>query len=351
MSRRQIMGGAMAALALTVAAGAQVKYSVLHEFGGSGDGAFPASGLAMGSSGVLYGVTNQGGTGICSGQEGCGTVYSLTSPGTAEGKWTEKILYSFRGGSDGALPSGVAVGTDGVLYGTTTYGGGGACRDGGLTGCGTVFALTPPGTAGGAWTETAIYSFSGGTEDGALPRAGVTIGSDGTLYGTTEYGGAGVCTGVFSGCGTVFAVTAPAWTEAVLYAFQGGPGDGSIPLSGVALMGGTLYGTTTFGGTGASGYGVVYELTPSSTGNGWSAQVLHVFDETDGAYPQAGVLPTTSPGGETILFGTTPGGGTSFSGTVFALTETHGLWKDQVLYSFSGEGESGPQGGVVKASD
>ncbi len=205
MSGRQIVGGAMAALALTAAAGAQVKYSVLHEFGGSGDGAFPSSGLAIGSSGVLYGVTNQGGTGVCAGHKGCGTVYSLTPPETAGGKWTEEILYSFQGGNDGALPSGVAVGTDGVLYGTTTYGGSGACSDGGRTGCGTVFALTPPGTAGWAWTETVIYSFSGGTGDGALPRAGVTIGSDGTLYGTTEYGGAGACTGLFPGCGTVFA--------------------------------------------------------------------------------------------------------------------------------------------------
>ena len=65
MSRRQTMACTIAVLALTVPAEAQVKYSVLHEFGGNGDGAFPTSGLAMGSNGVMYGVTNQGGIGVC----------------------------------------------------------------------------------------------------------------------------------------------------------------------------------------------------------------------------------------------------------------------------------------------
>ncbi len=277
-------------------------------------------------------------------------VYSLTPPVTGGGKWTETILHNFQGGVDGALPSGVAVGSDGVLYGTTNYGGSGACSSGGLTGCGTVFSLTPPGTPGASWTETLIYSFGGGNADGSLPGAGVTIGPDGTLYGTTEYGGNAACNGLFEGCGTVFALTPPAWTETIVYKFRGVPGDGAIPLSGVALMGGVLYGTTVAGGTGSLGSGVVYELTPSATGNGWTEQVLHVFDNTDGSSPQGALLPATSPGGETVLFGTTFAGGANFAGTVFALKQTDGTWKEQVLYSFSGGADSGPVGGVVQGA-
>src|SRR5580658_6746213 len=116
-----------AAVLLAAGSEAEVTYAVLHEFGKSGDGAYPSSPLAMGSDGVLYGATNEGGTGICSGQTGCGVVYSLTPPGTGGGKWTEAVLYSFQGGDDGGLPSGVTVASNRTLYGTTAYGGGGSC--------------------------------------------------------------------------------------------------------------------------------------------------------------------------------------------------------------------------------
>jgi uncharacterized repeat protein (TIGR03803 family) len=98
-------------------------------------------------------------------------VFKITLAGT------ETVLYSFAGGTDGATPSaGLIQASDGNFYGTTS--------DGGVAGLGTMFEITPAGV------ETVLYSFAGGT-DGANPYASVIQGSDGSIYGTTEYGGGG----------------------------------------------------------------------------------------------------------------------------------------------------------------
>src|SRR5262249_52615122 len=101
------------------------------------------------------------------------------------------ILHTFAG-PDGADPaSGLVQSQSGVLYGTTQLGG--------TTGHGTVFALTPPASPGGNWTEAVLHNFTGGS-DGAYPN-GLVLGPDGVFYGTTGYGGTGT-----SGHGTVFAL-------------------------------------------------------------------------------------------------------------------------------------------------
>jgi len=187
-----------------VTAGGSWTTAMLHSFCGPGDGCGPAnSELAIGAGGVLYGATGQGGTGSVTScgrggtDFGCGTVYSLTPPASPGGSWTETVLYSFNGGSDGAKPSGVVIGPKGVLYGTTPNGGTGSCN------CGTIFALTPPASPGGAWTKTVVYEFSG-LADGGSPMSSVLVGRNGALYGTTSAGGASAaCAG---GCGTVFAL-------------------------------------------------------------------------------------------------------------------------------------------------
>src|SRR5580700_211339 len=121
-------------------------------------------------------------------------IFLTTAVGAAP---QEAVIYSFQGGSDGSYPyAGLLAGPGGVLYGTTTAGGGGGC---GEIGCGTVFQLTPPGAAGGAWAETVLYRFTGGN-DGAIPWAGLTSDGAGNLYGATISGGRG-CR---SGCGVVF---------------------------------------------------------------------------------------------------------------------------------------------------
>lgn len=234
-------------------------YHDVHIFTGyPSDGSVPYGGVVIGKDGVLYGTTKDGGSNGPS--PGFGTVFSLTPPTTPDAAWTETILHSFTPftppGGDGVYPeAGVVIGESGVLYGTT--------YEGGTAGYGTVFSLTPPTSPGGAWTETILHSFAGGS-DGANPEASVVIGRHGVLYGTTYGGGV-------SDEGTIFSLTPPAspggaWTETVLYAFSGV--DGALPTAPVVIgSGGVLYGTTKLGGSHicgglGNGCGTVFSLTP-----------------------------------------------------------------------------------------
>ncbi len=282
--------------------------TTLYSFTGGDDGAHPV--VLTGQDGILYGLTNNGGA------SNNGVVFSLTPPTGAPsepaGAWTQAVLYTFTGGSDGAQPSGLVAGGDGVLYGATLFGG--------VSTNGVVFSLTPPPSPGGAWTETVLYNCAGGS-DAALP-VGVAIGSGGVLYGTSLQGGVtgGVCLAV--GCGTVFSVSPPAapsgpdgaWTEAVLYRFTGGT-DGTYPVGGVAVgSGGVLYGAT--GAT--SALGTLFSLAPpASPGGAWTQTVLHTFtgQGRTGYAPSTGVL----LGGDGMLYGATNAGGVPGHGTVYNL--------------------------------
>jgi hypothetical protein len=161
-----------------------------------------------------------------------------------------------------------------VLYGTTFLGGSGLpCTYGSfvVSGCGTVFQLTPPATPGGAWTESVLYSFSGSDSDGACPAAGVVLGKNGVLYGTTTYGGSATsgsqCNSGFgaTGCGTVFQLTPSAavggpWTETILHSFTGQNGDGSIPGPLTLSPKGVLFGPARSGGD--VGAGTIFAVEP-----------------------------------------------------------------------------------------
>lgn len=205
---------------------------VLHSFSGSPDGATPYdAGVVVDGAGNLYGTTIVGGT------FGLGTVFEVTSTGS------EKILYNFAGGSDGAYPqAGLVRDAQGNLYGTTA--------GGGDTGLGVVFEVTASGV------EKVLHTFAG-TPDGNYPYANVTLDAQGNVYGTTYYGGT-------ANAGTVFKITA-AGVESVLYSFLDSP-DGAHPVAGVVLDSkGNLYGTTIFGGgTECSPYGcgTVFEVVP-----------------------------------------------------------------------------------------
>jgi uncharacterized repeat protein (TIGR03803 family) len=158
------------------------KEKVLHNFKGPPDGWFPLSGLIE-VNGTLYGTTLLGGNSGCQSSEGCGVVYSITTSGS------EKVLYRFKGGSDGGNPLASLVEVNGTLYGTT--------RGGGAHGFGTVFRISTSGA------EQVLHSFVG--TDGAQPRTDL-IDVNGTLYGTAYSGGYEKgCGG--KGCGTVFALT------------------------------------------------------------------------------------------------------------------------------------------------
>ena len=153
-----------------------------------------------------------------------------------------------------------------------------------------------------------LHSFTGSPTDGALPYAGLIQGPDGTLYGTTLYGGA-------NNVGTIFQMAPDGSGFTNLHSFAGYPTDGANPYAGL-IQGpdGTLYGTT-YGG-GANNAGTVFQMAPDGSG----FTVLHSFAgyTTDGAGPYAGLI----QGPDGTLYGTTYGGGNSLSarGVVFQLT-------------------------------
>jgi uncharacterized repeat protein (TIGR03803 family) len=229
----------------------EVLYSFAAHTGGS-DGAGPSGGLVMDNSGALYGVTALGG-----GPDNRGIAFKLTPPASGVGPWSENILHSFTGGSDGGRPdASLILDSTGAFYGTTSEGGTGAPQC--YLGCGTVFQLVPPSTQGGAWTENVLYTFANG-KDGYKPINSLTFDGTGGLYGTT-FGG-GDHTG-----GTVFHLTPPLggqgpWTKTVLYAFPNlTPGPGCDLDGSLLLAGGTLYGTAAQ--CGQQRVGAVFAITP-----------------------------------------------------------------------------------------
>jgi uncharacterized repeat protein (TIGR03803 family) len=282
---------------LTPQAGGGWTENVLYSFGNGTDGADPQASLIFDAAGNLYGTTGYGGT------HGLGTVFELTpKPG---GGWKEKVLHNFKK-ADGFRPHGLIFDAAGNLYGTTVLGGG--------HNKGTVFEMMPQ--AGGGWMLQVLHSFSkylpDGTYDGLTPYASLIFDGTGSLYGTTQDGGA-------HGCGTVFELVPQAdggWTENVLHDF-GNDTDGAYPQSNLIFdAAGNLYGTTYIGG--AYGLGTVFELTPQADG-GWMESVLYDFSGgTDGSVPIGGLIFDAAGN----LYGTTSRGGVcpNNCGTVFELS-------------------------------
>jgi len=265
--------------------------SVLYSFAGGADGSRPVGGLFRDkTSGNLYGTTVFGGT------ANSGTVFVVTPTGD------ETVLYSFKGGIDGANPysSVVRVGT--TIFGTT--------YNGGQFGYGTVFRLT------GAGLETVLHSFNSAfpTLDGSYPYAGL-VSYQGVLYGTTTLGG-------LHNLGTVFAIT-PGGVETILHSFEGGTTDGQSPYGGVLFDNtGKLFGTTYLGGI--DNAGTVFTIASGTE------SLLHHFRlrSTDGANPEAPLIFNRGN-----FYGTTLHGGTANGGVVYRMTAGG---TTTVLHSFTG---------------
>jgi hypothetical protein len=252
---------------------------------------------------------------------------------------TESVAFTFNTYVSGGGPlSGVIFDSAGNLYGTTTGGGqADGCNALGDAGCGLAYELSP---VDGAWQETVLYEFTGGSDGGVVESALVRDAS-GNLYGTAEFGGDLSACGGF-GCGVVYKLSpsGSGWTETAIYKFTGGA-DGDRPLAGLILdAAGNLYGTTTAGGNSTescvyedtTGCGVVFKLAPAS-GGGWTYSALHTFSGgSGGSAPLAGV--TLSSTGD--LFGTASGGGTDDRGLVFELLPSGGSWTFHILHSFTG---------------
>jgi uncharacterized repeat protein (TIGR03803 family) len=341
----------------------------------------------------LYGVTSEGGgLGYCS-NDGCGTVFELSSNGS--GEWTEQVLLKFDGGTLGwNLSSGVYLSPGGQLFGET-WGGGNSDETG------TLYALTP---GSGQWNSSLVSNFA--YTDGSGPQTSLVADSKGNLYGTTLGGGSSDLGAVFELTptskgkwketliysfpqghpinGTIFPTAQPSslivdsarnlygeavgggskndgmvyklspmpdgsWQETTLYSFLGGVG-GNSPSGGLIVdNAGNFYGTAQYGGQGTidgqrpTGYGLVFELSPKSDGT-WSEKTLYQF----GGYPSDGAQPVASLILDSAgnLYGTTyqggDGGCTSTNGTligcgiVFKLSAENGSWHETVLHSFLG---------------
>ncbi len=317
--------------------------TAVWNFTGGADGSFPNAGVIADSAGNLFGTTELGAT------NGAGAVYRLTPPAAGQTAWTENTLWNFTGGVDGGQPTGALIFDQtgsGTLFGTT--------RSGGTSNAGTVFRLDPPAGGTGPWTETVIWSFTGGT-DGAQPLAGLYQNpTTKVLFGTASIGGS-------SGAGVVFQLSPPsgsgsAWTLIPLWSPTGGS-DGAAPTGSlIADTTGALYGTTKFGGNqtcpmagypyygepnsdtdpalnapyvgiGANGCGVVFKLTPPAiSGGSWTQSVIWSFTGAqDGGNPVAGLVDVSG-----VLYGLTPAYGSaigaseskggSFTGSIYALT-------------------------------
>jgi len=205
-----------------------------------------------------------------------------------------------------------AQGRDGNLYSTSQYGG--------ADGYGAVFQLTPSGNM------NVLHSFSNTSSDGAVPYAGLTLGTDGSLYGTTYYGGLGY--------GTVFKITTGG-TFTLLHSFNG-ISEGELPVAPpIQGADGNFYGTTSNGG--GEVFGTVYKMTPSG-----SLTTLYTFDGTV-RYPYALTLGTDGN-----FYGTAGGGSTTPDGAVFKITPQGKL---TVLHSFSVTDGESPYGAIIQGTD
>lgn len=260
--------------------------SAFYSLSGSADGGSPKAGLAVVGD-TLYGTASEGGS------YKDGTVFMLSSSSSGH----PVAIHSFAG-YDGETPTAALhyESTNETFYGTTEYGG--------AYNLGTIFEITPSGS------ETVLHNFKGGTADGYSPLSDLTI-SGGTLYGTTEWGGA-------HNRGTVFAVSTSG-QESLVYSFGESKTDGKFPRAGLAAVGGTLYGTTYQGGI--DDKGTVFKISSGKE------TVIHSFSGSDGEYPAATVI-----GVNGMLYGTASSGGPHGSGTVFRM-DTSGQ-NVAVLHSF-----------------
>jgi hypothetical protein len=231
-------------------------FTTLYTFGSQTyDGANPQGGAVLGPQGELYGITAYGG------RWDHGTVYELVPPASPGGAWTEVVLHSFS--ADGLNPSlGLVMGPNGSLYGVA---GPQSTRE-------VAFKLDPPAGTSTDWTYIVIYQF---TQADGNPSGGLVFGSP-LGYGQSLYGSTDVPNGkgtVFRL--TPPSLAGGAWTQTTLYTFPGGS-MGSIPVGSLAAgLGGALFGMTTDGGRINEfcpiGCGTVFSLTPpAAPGGPWT---------------------------------------------------------------------------------
>lgn len=369
-----------AQLSLAAAAYASTYETLITFDQSNGEDAFAPP--IQGIDGNLYGATTYGGP------ADAGMVYRMTFDGT------QTVLYTFcllSGCPDGAYPAWLMQTPDGNFYGAT--------YQGGASGAGTLFEITPNGAL------TTLYSFCSqpNCTDGALPQTALVQGADGAFYGTTAIGGANNQGTIFkysrdgrlttlhdfcarancadgaqpfigltlaadknfygvaalgggtsacpypNGCGTVFRFS-PTGAFATLHRFcaQAGCPDGATP-QGLLTKGadGDLYGTTDGGG--ANGYGTAFKLaTKTSASTAGALTKLHDFCVapcSDGGFPDAGLI----QGQDSNFYGTTMVHGSGGYGAIFMMTPEGDT---TTLFSFTGGADGrAPAASLLQATN
>jgi len=295
----------------------QTNFTLLKSFSGATEqiaqGALPLAGVIQGSDGWLYGTCATGGTN----PPAVGTVFKIQTDGAGF-----LVLHHFSG-PDGQGPSAPVVeASDGFLYGTTV--------SGGISNAGTVFKLARDGSQ-----FAVLHQFTGGV-DSKNPRGALIEGSDGYLYGTTEFGNSATR-------GTIFKIDKSGGDYSIIHIFTGGI-DGQQPFCKL-LKGsdGWLYGTASVGGSG--NLGVVFKLLE----NGGGYAIIRNFTSgTNGASPIAGVIEAS----DGWLYGTTQlGAGVSGGGVVFKLDKFGGGYSVIKSFASSGTDLRMPVGELVEAGN
>ena len=272
---------------------------------------------------ALAGDGNYYGTTSDGGHSGLGTIFRITPAGAL----TVVIHFTgTTGPAKGSAPvAGLALAADGSLYGTTS--------SGGATDNGTLFKMTTAGVF------TTMIEFTGltGAAKGSAPTEELLRYTDGNFYGTTTGGGA-------SENGTIFKMT-PSGVLTTLAEFTGTGGGirGSAPASRlIGNASNVLFGTTSAGGS--NNLGVVFKITTAG-----SYTLLSQFTGTGGNTRGNNSSGPLAIGADANLYGTTEAGGASELGVVFRVSQTGGAFT--LLHQFDGTAGSSPAGGLLLAAD
>lgn len=337
----------MGMLLLVTARTNAANYRVLHTFGGAAS--YPSSGLISDGAGNYFGVSqgavyelslvagvwsyhtiqvlpggqadfaggnlvrdaagNLYGSTWQGGASGCGFIFELSPASGAS--WNFSSLFNFDCTYGAGAGHTMAMGISGNLYGVAS--------NGGIYDYGVAYELSP--SSSGTWTYAVLTQFS--SDEGGSPQTGLIFDSSGNLYGGNEIA-------IFklspNGDGT--------WSESTAYTFDSN--DGNNPLADLSFdSAGNLYGTNQSGGKYLSG--TAFKLTPNGSG-GWTSTILHSFSDKSagGSSPESSLL-VDSVGN---VYGTAGGNASSGNGVVFKLSLVDGVWGEHVLHSFEGTASS-----------
>jgi len=276
------------------------------------NGAAPQAGLALASDGTLFGSTYSGGI------SNFGTIFKLRTNGSGF-----QVLHSFTGGGDGQNPSGDPIlASNGAVYGVTYYANG-STR-------GTVYRIDQNGS-----NYSIVHTFTG-TPDGQQPRGKLFPAADGMLYGTTVFGG------ISSQLGTIYKVSLDGSVYSMIHALQNSTSEGRGPNAGVCQSSnGFLYGTVYNGGS--SNVGAIFQV--DTNGNNYT--LVRSFQSTggDGQNPDTELVESS----DGLLYGGTYAGG-SGGGALFEIKNDGTGYALLQAFSLSGNELNTPNSLIIGAN-